>query len=55
MIPRKGMSADPPPSPSPGAPDLLPDALLGEMAWLRRLARSLTADPSVADDLVQEA
>ena len=54
------MSAPPPPPPPPQPAggrkgDLLPDALLSEMAWLRGLARSLTADPSVADDLVQEA
>ncbi|HEU4394810.1 MAG TPA: sigma-70 family RNA polymerase sigma factor, partial [Planctomycetota bacterium] len=61
MIPGTPMSApppSPPPPPSAGGPrrgDLLPDALLSEMAWLRGLARSLTADPSVADDLVQEA
>jgi len=30
------------------------DVLLGQMAWLRRLARDLTRDEAAADDVVQE-
>jgi RNA polymerase sigma factor (sigma-70 family) len=32
-----------------------PEVLLRESAWLRALARSLVGDPSLADDLVQDA
>ena len=31
-----------------------PELLLRENAWLRRLARSLAADPETADDLFQD-
>lgn len=42
------MSAPPPSNQSPAA-------LLADHAWARRLARQLVRDPSLADDLVQEA
>src|SRR5258705_7218422 len=31
------------------------DALLAEMAWVQRLARSLVRDPNIADEVAQDA